>query len=168
MENIDKYSLFAVANKLNVYELSTLCQTSKKFSELCENDDYWRYRAITLLGYDNNELVEDKVDKQWYMDHAGFLYSKYLLTGHDFKPKLILKNIKSIFYSKSINAVIDGDDNLFFLEKNQQKFIIDNVRLYGTNWVKIFNLGKEILDKSRTKDSISQQYKRLKSSITLY
>ena len=67
MEKLPKIPLFEIAVKLPTSDLLNLCQTNKKFYELCQNNQFWKYRAVKVLGYDYNKLP-DNVDQDWYMN----------------------------------------------------------------------------------------------------
>lgn len=122
MDSLPIYLLFKITSELSICELFNFCQTNKNFLKLYQNNNYWKYRAMHVLRYDISELP-DAIDKEWYMDHAGSLY-----TFKENKFEYVSSNIKKIF-GQSLMAVIDSNDNLY-IYTNEWNFVMKNVKQF--------------------------------------
>ena len=106
------------------------------YQKLCDNDDFWKGRAIVKLGYDKNEIPEIKEKggyKNWYLNHCGYLSgfgSGYFCTKEEkvfSQPTLLRKSVKKVICNNSKIAFIDGYDNLYDCYK-ETRFIMANVK----------------------------------------
>ena len=134
MEKINKNMLMSISFELSFNDLMNTCSTNKRIWKLCQDDELWKYRAINILGYEQEDLpvLEKGQWKEWYMKNNGYVYG----WGNNFYKQLSSENvnnikdiaflhngIKSIECSGDRTALIDTDDNLFINEK----FIMSNV-----------------------------------------
>ena len=136
LDLISKDVLFKIALELPIYDLLNLCQTNKKFyTKLCRNPDFWKTRAINILGYDINN-IPDKVDQQWYLDHCGTVYGM----GDNQNNQICLKkkyidelepiyvDIKFIYVGFDTSMFINGNGDLFICYEGLERFIMKNVK----------------------------------------
>ena len=140
MDNLPNLPLFKIAEELPIYDVLNLCKTNKRISKICKNELFWKKRAMNVLGYDINDLP-DKVNKKWYIDHAGVAY--HSLNGNDFEE--IGNNVKKIFCVNNVLAFIDIDDNAFVYHHGKYQFVMDNVKQISqsTNNNKVLILNKD-------------------------
>lgn len=99
LDNLANNPLFVIANNLPLIDLLDLCQTSKRFSDFCQNNNYWKYRAVNTLGYNINDLP-NTINRQWFM--FGSLYIKH--EG----------NIS--YVGNKIRYATDHNDNVFLID----------------------------------------------------
>ncbi len=93
---------FELLMKLSDHELGVVCQTNKKVRAVCENDYFWKRRAVKF--YNISELVFNKLkDFLEFTDNKSFYiylkdktpelenYSTSILEGIDYDQDLITK-----------------------------------------------------------------------------
>lgn len=108
IENLSKYIIFYILNNLGLEDVYTLSKTCKKFLNMvCKNDEFWRTRAISVLGYDKDKIVKDSEEEwyKWYLNHAGCLY---ILDKND-RVKSVNKGVMKIFPSACFMTFIDDN-----------------------------------------------------------
>jgi len=93
IKDLDKY----VLDKLDDRSLFNICQTNKKYSELCQDDLFWKKRAESR--FFPQYIKRKSKDKSW---KSLYLNSIYINWKH-----LIYKIFKNVVFDKkiSINAV---------------------------------------------------------------
>jgi len=93
IKDLDKY----VLDKLDDRSLFNICQTNKKYSELCQDDLFWKKRAESR--FFPQYIKRKSKDKSW---KSFYLNSIYINWKH-----LIYKIFKNVVFDKkiSINAV---------------------------------------------------------------
>ena len=116
--------LIKIAIELPINDLLNLCETNRKnWNKICQNEIFWKNRAIQVLGFNTNE-IPNKVDKKWYLEHAGVTYHK--VGENDFE--FVATNVKKIYCDEYITGLIDVNDNAFVYDGDDYVFLMKKAK----------------------------------------
>ena len=140
-QKMPKNIRYDIANRLSFRELKNLCKVNKKCKEMCNDDQYWRYRIQSKLA-SIPSFTKNGNHKQWYIDNVMDIYGmgqnmyetlnnpnpihKFFNENEDIQgvidqPILLLENTKYIYFdfdnnnNKPIYYIIDSYGNLGYI-----------------------------------------------------
>ena len=118
--------LYKIGYELYTYDLLNFCKSGEDFAEeLCEDENFWRQKAIMVLGYKEEELPDMDVGwKLWYLEHCGQVYGlgdgEHMCLEAEkyyYKPTFIYSKIKKILCTPEFSFFVDVNDNLYECNK---------------------------------------------------
>ena len=68
LTDLNKDVTYYILNKLDDYSLDKTCKTVKKFRNICNDEDFWKYRIISIFGNKSEEILNGKPENQSWKD----------------------------------------------------------------------------------------------------
>jgi hypothetical protein len=151
--------LFQISYDLDPKSLLNLCQTSKKYSNICKNETFWKRKIQIDFGeISNYKISYFELYKRLTLGYGDLYVQKYNLMEDDFlridsDSFLLQKDVKNVMKSR-YTYFIDSKNTLFAiiddLNSPNQTYLdlyVDSVRTISRTMLKdVIKIGDNILD----------------------